>query len=171
MELALMRYKGFTLWCNPLSIEIESKINNVSYTLPYSGEVQEYAGRKCRVISGKGELRGKDCLSQYAKLYALHAEGGKGILSLPTIEPVAALFTRLTALADVTPDRISYSFQFVELSSNENLKTGKIHKVKEGETLFDIAYKYGVSVDSLIKLNPRVRRPDELETFEEIKVC
>ena len=34
MELALMRYKGFTLWCNPLSIEIESKINNVSYTCP-----------------------------------------------------------------------------------------------------------------------------------------
>ncbi len=171
MELALMRYKGFTLWCNPLSIEVESKMNNVSYTLPYNGEVQEYAGRKCRVISGKGELKGKDCLSQYAKLYALQSAGGKGVLSLPTMEPLEALFTKLTAIADVTPDRISYSFQFVELSSEETEESEKFHKVNASETLFDIAYKYGVSVESLVKLNPQVRRPDELEGIGEIKVC
>lgn len=171
MELALMRYKGFTLWCNPLSIEVKSERNSVSYTLPYSGEKQCDLGKKCRVIKGKGELTGADCLEQYAQLHALQAQGGAGVLSLPTMEPVKALFTSLSAVADITPDTIGYSFEFVEISSEEEQSTGKIHTVKEGETLFDIAYNYGVSVDSLVKLNTQIRRPDELTAYEEIKIC
>lgn len=171
MELALMRYKGFTLRCNPLSLEVSSERNNVGYTLPYSGERYEDLGKKCRVIMGKGELTGADCLEQYAQLYGLQAQGGIGVLSLPTMEPIKAIFASLSASADVTPDKISYSFKFIEVSSEEAEKPYKVHTVKEGETLFDIAFYYGVTVDSLVKLNPQVRRPDELEAFEEIKIC
>lgn len=166
-----MRYKGFTFWCNPLSIEVESGRNSATYAFPYSGEKKSDLGEKCRIIKGKGELRGTDCLEQYAKLHALQAEGGAGVLTLPTMEPVKAIFTSLTAVADVTPDTISYSFQFAEVSSEVNESAEKIHTVKQGETLFDIAYEYGVSVDSLVKLNPQVKRPDELTEGGEIKVC
>ncbi len=171
MELALMRFKGFTLWCNPLSIEVTSEKYTADYMLPYSGERFEDLGGKCRIIKGKGELKGKDCLEQYAKLYSLQAKGGEGVLSLPTMEPVLALFTKLSAEASVTPDKISYSFQFTEVYSDKSPGTVKIHKVKAGETLFDIAFRYGVEVDTLVKLNPRVKRPDELNINEEIKIC
>ena len=171
MELALMRFKGFTLWCNPYSIEIISESNTADYILPYSGEKREDIGRKGRVIKGKGELRGKDCLKQYAELYSLQAKGGEGILSLPTAEPMYALFTKLTALADSSPDKISYTFQFLETSGEKSNDSKRIHKVKSGETLFDIAYKYGVSVDSLVLINPQIKRPDELNENEEIKIC
>lgn len=171
MELALMRFKGFTLWCNPQSIEITSENSTTDYILPYSGEKSEDIGRKCRVIKGKGELRGKDCLEQYAELYALQAKGGEGILSLPITEPMFALFTKITALADSSPDTISYSFQFLETCSVKTSEVSKRHIVKKDETLFDIAYKYGVTVDSLLMLNPQVKRPDELNTIEEIKLC
>lgn len=171
MELALMRFKGFTLWCNPLSIEVTSEKNTADYILPYSGERFEDLGGKCRVIKGKGELKGKDCLEQYAKLYSLQAKGGEGVLSLPTMEPVLALFTKLTAEASVTPDKISYTFQFTEIISEEPPKAEKIHKVIKGETLFDIAYKYGVEADVLVELNPCVKRPDELNENQVIKIC
>lgn len=171
MELALMRYKGFTLWCNPLSIEVTSENNTADYFLPFSGEIREFSGRKCRVIKGQGELSGRDCLEQYAKLYSLQAKGGEGILSLPTMKPLVAFFTKLTALADSSPDKISYTFQFVEACSKENQDARKVHRVTAGETLFDIAFKYGVTVDSLVLSNPQIKRPDELNEAEEIKIC
>ncbi len=171
MKLALMRYKGFTFWCNPLSIEVLSQQNTVDYTLPYSGEKLESLGKKCRIIKGKGEIKGKDCLEQYAKLYALQSQGGKGILSLPEIKPMEAFFTSLSVLADVTPDKICYSFTFVEADSKAAKAFVKTHKVSKGETLFDIAYAYGVKVENLVDLNPFVRRTDELEAGWEIRIC
>lgn len=171
MELALMRFKGFTLWCNPHSIEVTSENYTADFLLPYSGEKREDMGRKCRVIRGKGELRGKDCLEQYAKLYSLQTKGGDGILSIPGTKPLIALFTKLTASADSTPDKISYTFQFEEVNSEKTSESERIHRVKAGETLFDIAYKYGVQVDSLVLLNPWIKRPDELNENEEIKIC
>lgn len=171
MELALMRFKNFTFWCNPQSIEITSEKTTAGYTVLAGGQHYEYMGEKCRVIKGKGVLKGKDCLEQYAKLYALYVSGGKGVLSLPVAKPFEALFTKFTVLADSTPDKISYSFQFAEVSSKNIALSENVHKVKAGETLFDIAYKYGVTVDSLVRLNPHIRRPDELNVYEEIKVC
>lgn len=171
MELAIMRYKGFSLRCNPRSVEVISENTNTAYIQPHSGEHNEDLGRKCRIIKGKGELRGEDCLEQYAKLYSLYQKGGKGVLSMPLAEPVVAFFTKLTASADEAPDKISYSFQFTEASSKSPYMQEKVHIVKKGESLFDIAYKYGVEADKLVKLNPNVKRPDELKENEEIRVC
>ncbi len=172
MELALMRYKGFTFRCNPESLEILRDSSMVTYIKPSYGEERSELSPKCRVIKGKGELRGKDCIEEYEKLCKLQAKGGAGVLSLPVIKPLKAYFKKLDMEADATPDRILYSFEFVEAESfyaKDN--TAKLHLVLEGETLFDIAFEYGVSVDSLVKLNPSVRRPDELRVGEEIRIC
>ena len=166
-----MRFKGFTLSCNPLSLEITSENSIADYSLIYKGQQKEYTGKKCRTVKGEGVISGKDCLEQYAKLYALQVQGGKGILSLPTTEPFEAVFTKLTALADTTPDTIKYIFQFTETNSTVHNKKSITHKVKKGETLFDIAHSYKADVDTLVGLNPQVRRPDELSENEEIKIC
>lgn len=172
MKLALMRFKGFTLWCNPLSVEIQSEKNNIAYTLPYSGEIFEDIGLKCRVIKGKGVLKGENCIEQYASLRALQSEKGEGVLSLPGCLPMKAYFTELNALADITPDTISYSFVFTEASSKQtDLPLYKEHTVKDGETLYDIAAKYSVDVGVLVELNPSICRPDELKGGERIKLC
>ncbi len=170
MELAVMRFKGKTFRCNPLSLEIKS----VRATSDYKGvEGTQFVGDMgldCRIIKGEGELEGKDCIEQYASLFSLQSEGGEGVLSLPVMEPVKAVFKSLKALAQVTPDRITYSFEFLETKSKAQ-PLQKIHIVKEGETLFDIAFDFGVSVDRLVKLNPYVKRPDELKEGEEILLC
>lgn len=171
METALMRFKGFTFWCNPASLEITSEENVADYNLLYSGQYKEPAGRKCRTVKGKGEFCGKDCIEQYAKLYALQAQGGKGVLSLPLSAPFTAMFTKLSVAADHTPDTVRYSFQFDEVSSDNRSAGEIIHTVKKGETLFDIAFEYGTDVHRLVRLNPQVRRPDELDDIKEIKIC
>lgn len=166
-----MRFNGFNFYCNPLSIEVTSENNSADYSLIYKGQQKEYTGKRCRTVKGEGVISGKDCLEQYAKLYALQAQGGKGILSLPTTRPFEAMFLKLTVLADPTPDTISYSFQFAETNSGVDNKKNVIHKVRDGETLFDIAHIYGVQVDALLELNPQIRRFDELTEYEEIKIC
>lgn len=171
MELALMRYKGFTFPCNPVSLEITRDKKVITYVKPLAGEDKAELCPECRVIKGKGELNGRDCIAQYEKLCKLQAQGGAGVLSVPVAEPLRAYFKNLTADADATPDRICYSFEFVEEENVYVNNPPKLHLVAEGETLFDIAYDFGVSVDSLVKLNPSIRRPDDLTVGKEIAVC
>ena len=171
MELALMRYKGFTFICNPMSLEITRNNNVITYIKPLSGSEKAELCPECRVIKGKGEFNGKDCIEQYERLCKLQAQGGAGVLSLPVAEPMRAYFKKLVADADTTPDKICYSFEFVEAENFYMNNTPKLHAVAEGETLFDIAFNYGVSVDSLVMLNPSVRRPDVLMAGKEIVIC
>lgn len=172
MELSVMRYKGFTFWCNPLSIEVQSKRNTAKYILPYKGEQCEDLGSACRVITGKGELKGEDCLEQYASLRALQLKEDYGVLTLPNAQPMNAYFTKLVVLANEAPDRVFYSFEFTESKALEDTKSLNLtHKVKADETLYDIAFDYGLSVDKLVLFNPQIRRPDELSEGEEVKLC
>ncbi|WP_020615860.1 LysM peptidoglycan-binding domain-containing protein [Paenibacillus daejeonensis] len=46
----------------------------------------------------------------------------------------------------------------------------KIHIVKQGDTLYQLAGKYGVTVEELLKLNPNISHPDELQVGMKIKV-
>jgi len=46
----------------------------------------------------------------------------------------------------------------------------KLHVVKEGETLWDIARKHGVSLDELIKANPQIQNPDMIHPGMKVKI-
>ncbi|MFS0727381.1 LysM peptidoglycan-binding domain-containing protein [Paenibacillus sp. 1P07SE] len=46
----------------------------------------------------------------------------------------------------------------------------KIHIVKQGDSLFQLAGKYGVTVEELLKLNPDIANPDEIQVGMKIKI-
>ncbi|HEY8529251.1 MAG TPA: SafA/ExsA family spore coat assembly protein [Paenibacillaceae bacterium] len=46
----------------------------------------------------------------------------------------------------------------------------KLHVVKEGETLWGIAQKHGVSLDELIKANPQIQNPDVIHPGMKVKI-
>ncbi|WP_308634737.1 LysM peptidoglycan-binding domain-containing protein [Paenibacillus silvisoli] len=46
----------------------------------------------------------------------------------------------------------------------------KIHIVKKGDTLYLISQKYNVSLEEIIKLNPTITNPDQIEIGTKIKV-
>lgn len=166
-----MRYKGFNFRVNPLSVEITGSHSHSKYDLPYKGEVVRSKGLGCRVVKGKGELKGTDCIEQYAELRALQQKKGTGVLSVPGLMPFKAFFTKLSGEADVTPDRIIYSFEFTEESSEKLSSLPEFHIVKDGETLFDIAFDCAVNIERLVELNPWIKRPDELEKGQKVRLC
>jgi len=46
----------------------------------------------------------------------------------------------------------------------------KIHMVKKGDTLYFIAQKYNVPLEELIKANPEIANPDEIEVGMKVKI-
>ena len=92
-------------------------------------------------------------------------------MTLPGFPPINAFFSRLVLKGEPKPDVLDYEFEFIEVqdeyleiaSLDESGKSGgkNIRKViPNGETLWDLSYKYGINVDKLVSLNPQIRRPD-----------
>jgi morphogenetic protein associated with SpoVID len=50
------------------------------------------------------------------------------------------------------------------------LRRVKIHMVKKGDTLYEIAQKHGVSLEDLIKLNPEIANPDAIDVGMKVKI-
>ncbi len=171
MILSLMRFAGHNFRHNPVEIKIENKKLRKSSLVPFRGEVSAEGLRKCTVISGKGEFVGEDCIEQYKKLHSLYEKGERGVLSIPGLMPFYAYISGLTALGETTPDLISYSFEFTEITGIREQRKREYHTVSEGETLYDIACVEGVSLESLATLNPHLRRPDDLCVGEKVRLC
>lgn len=46
----------------------------------------------------------------------------------------------------------------------------QVHTIKAGETLFIIANKYGTTVEALLALNPRIKKPSLIYAGDTIRV-
>ena len=157
---------------NPLEVTVSHENKNGIVTLGMYGERQLEGVRKCTVIKGKGELVGENCVKTYEKLSALFKEKKSGILTVPGLAPIRAQFCELSAQATTVPDVITYSFTFKECESFENYIAKKEKYIaKKGENLFDISYSEGVSLDTLVELNPHIRYIDDLKEGEEVMLC
>ena len=108
MKPAKMRYKGRTFDHNPETVKVRDKAFVKEDNILFDEPLSRRTGRRCRVVSGRGQFIGDNCLNQYAELLRLYCEGGSGILSLPDIKPFFAYFTGLELSCDPSPD---YSVQ------------------------------------------------------------
>lgn len=171
MKLVPMRFKGVEWRHNPgeLSFECDKQVNELK--TPNGTAYIQNMGRKNMKIRGSGELFGEDCLEQFRSLLDLFKQSGSGILAIPYIKPVCAVFESLKVLGMPKPDILSYSFVFREVMEYVQTDPKKLHITAEGENLWDISYLYGISVDELVRLNPWVKRPDELSAGAEVALC
>ena len=169
MKLVAMRFDGVVWHHNPrrLRFEHEENVRELAGVTP--PDVVQHSGRKNVVIEGEGELYGEDCTEQFDRLLALFRRRREGVLSLPGFKPVTAVFERLTLLAQPGPDVLNYSFRFREVRSEAADKPQSV--VTGGEHLWDISYRYGVPIDTLVRLNPQIKRPDEVEEGTVILLC
>lgn len=171
MTLTSMSFDGYTWEFNSKYLTFSHNSNtNIAY-YPFGGSTLQHFGRQNCVITGSGYFVGEDCTDMYNKLRDKFNSGKIGVLTLPGFPPITAFFNRLVLKGEPKPDILDYEFEFIEVdegyleiaSLNESGKTsGKnIRKIiPNGETLWDLSYKYGVNVDRLVTLNPQVRRPD-----------
>lgn len=172
MTLAPMSYKDYVWPYNPETIKIEHLKNIGSFKIPYSGNVLQSLGEKGRTVTGSGHFTGSGCADEFKKLAAVFSLSGSGHLSLPGLSPFAAVFSSLTMKGVAKPNCIGYEFTFLEdcSSSDESQSSSgsASYICKGGENLWDIAAKYGTSVDSLVELNQGIEWPCSLEEGEKV---
>ena len=69
------------------------------------------------------------------------------------------------------PDVLEYSFVFREVMEEKQQDKAQTYTAEEGECLWDISYKFGVPIDTLVKFNPNVKRPDISLEGRVIRLC
>lgn len=171
MKLVPMRFKGVQWHHNPKELVFECDKTVKELNSPNGTTYIQNMGRKNMVISGTGELYGTDCLEQLDRLLSLFREGGQGVLAIPKITPVYAVFESLKIKGEPKPDVLEYSFVFREVMEKKKQDKIDVYTVENGECLWDVSYKFGVAIDTLVKLNPSVKRPDIPLDGKAVKLC
>ena len=171
MKLVPMRFKGFEWRHNPQEITFSCEKDVRELISPYKKAYIQNTGRKNMVIRGEGELYGGDCTEQFNQLFELFKSGGSGVLAIPKLCTVHAVFESLKIKGYPKPDVLRYSFVFREVMEKTDDKTSEAYTASSGETLWDVSYLFGISIDRLVKCNPDVRRPDDDLGGREVALC
>lgn len=172
MILSRMRFKGYSWEHNPKALKLTSTEQLSEQVVPQGKfRIQDF-GARSRVVSGTAQLYGDDCLQQYHLLQKLQNQSTSGVLSVPDMQPFYAYFKSIELACDPTPDLVTYNFEFIEDLTKKAENNDKVyHIVKEDETMWDISYAYDVDIQQLVELNTHIKRLDELEEGESIRIC
>ena len=167
MNLQPMRFKDYVWPHNPRVYEISFKKDLVAHKVPYGLYTLQAWGRQHRVLRGEGEFSGEGAYSQFKKLASVFYSNEPGVLVHPLWDTTMAYFAALELRQEPTENYVKYAFEFwecyegydrglKEVSSEES--GGDIfHEVSDGETIWDIASKYEVSVEEIVAHNPQVK--------------
>ena len=66
---------------------------------------------------------------------------------------------------------LEYGFVFREVMEKKQKTVITYFDCENGQTLWDVAYKTGVKIDELVRLNPDVKFPDENLGTRRVKLC
>lgn len=161
-----MKYKNYEWPNNPKNITVEQEKNLKEINIPFVGSCLQEFGDEKRVAKGEGEFFGENAIGNFNELYSVYRDHGSGILDIPGVSAFNATFKSLKMIYDPTPNYVAYRFEFWEdgigKAGGSISEAPDFHIVAEGETLFDIANTYKTTVGDLMKLNPEIKRPDEL---------
>ncbi len=167
-----MSYKGFVFPLNPSVISIRHNRKTAASRIPYGNDFVEDIGSSGRVITGKGEFVGENCIRDFMKLKTVMDQGGGGILYIPSQKPVYAVLESLELSASDTQGAIGYSFRFIESFDTIQSNKKTFCYGNGSNCLWDISYKYAISINLLMQLNPWIKRPDiPIYAWEKVALC
>lgn len=192
MTLAPMRYKGFTWPHNPRIYSIDYERKMAVNKVPFGTYYLQDLGRTRRVMRGEGEFVGEDAYAQFGALANTFYEEGPGLLVHPLWQTASAYFVELRLEQEPRPGYVRYTFAFwedtdlysgtVSLPEGHSGLTsgtqdgqaaegaGRWHQVVKGDTLWDLAVRYGLSLGELIALNPQIKNPNLIYPGDEVRV-
>lgn len=101
----------------------------------------------------KGTLLGYTGMTGKATGVHLHL-GIRDISKLNASQINAMNWTNLQACSYVDPEKVSYKEPTAEVSKPADTTTSTKYTVKKGDTLTEIAKKYGTTVEAIMKANP-----------------
>lgn len=172
MKNAPMRFAGMSFHHNPHKLSIENEHHIRSIYSPTAVPDSLYLNRKPCVISGEGELYGADCVEQYLRLERLCRAHQRGKLMLPRMPAMYAYLRELRLLSEPQENILTFRFAFTEARSPRLHGSCELcyNTESDGETLWDIGYRYGIPIERLVSLNPQIPHIDELRRGERVKL-
>ena len=173
MKYAPMRFDGRSLNHNPGKLSISGKNRIREFVSPCCEADSRSTAGELRRISGEGEFTGADCIAQYQALEKLQLNRKRAKLVLPHMQPLYAYLKELAVTAGPLDGVLAYRFVFMEAQSPRRSPTGGQYyvTVSEGESLWDISYRFSVPIERLTALNPQIPYIDELNRGERVRLC
>ena len=155
-----MSFGNFIFPVNPYLIRITQQRTVAEQKVPFGDNIISDMGQNSRRISGEGEFYGEDARQSFLRLKEVFEKSGCNVLYLPSQKPMYAAFASLELIGEDVGDVIRYRFSFVEHFGKKTAKK-LTQKIADGKRcLWDYAYESNLPVETLLRLNPNVRRPD-----------
>ncbi len=168
-----MSYKDFIFPVNPYLIKISRRKNTAVHKIPFYAEKVFDLGEQNRIVTGEGEFFGSDCAEQFGRLKEVFSSKDAGILYIPSQKPLKAVFESLELIAQDIENVIKYSFRFIETNNNGSNDTSLAYCIADGsKSLWDYSYKFGIDIETLVKINTDILRPDiPIDHGWRVKLC
>lgn len=171
MKPVPMKFGEYVWHHNPQNISFECDRSVAEMKSPFGESSVQDMGRKNMKISGSGQLYGEDCAEQFERLFEVFRNSRKEVLSVPNLPSIYVVFEKLEIKGEPKPNVLEYSFVFREVMEKKQKTVITYFDCENGQTLWDIAYKTGVKIDELVRLNPDVKFPDENLGTRRVKLC
>lgn len=165
-----LKFGDYTFMHNPEKLTVSNRLSGSTAVMPYCGSRYETVALENARFKGKGVITGENCFEKLLLLLEALKSGKSRLLSISPFPSVKAVLTALEYTLTPKENTIDIDFEFTASSSAARLESEIPHTVAadNGESLWDISYKYGIPVESLLQLNPAVKRPDILENGQVI---
>ena len=194
MNLAPMRYKNYIWPHNPRVYSIDYERVVAENKVPFGRCQLQDMGMTRRVMRGEGEFVGPEAYYQFGQLATVFYDDGPGLLVHPIWQTANAYFVELRVEQEPRPDYVKYSFAFwerfdpyitairqvaAEKTEGSSGITGSSaaggggeqwHTVERGDTLWELARRYGVSLERLVELNPQIKNPNLIYVGQKVRV-
>lgn len=190
-QLTPMRYKDFVWPHNPAVYSITYERQVAVHKVPFGRYCLQDLGLTRRVMRGQGEFVGQGAYDQFRSLAVVFYQDEPGLLVHPVWMTANAYFVALRLEQQRRPDYVNYSFEFWECfdryvsgltpvtssaASGGSAQTEtaaaqkRTHTVVQGDTLWGIAGRYGVTLSALIAANPQIKNPNLIYPGQKVVV-
>ena len=192
-----MRYKDYIWPHNPRVYAISFQREMGAAKVPFGRYCLQDLGPGHRVMTGEGEFVGPEAYREFKKLATVFYDEGPGLLVHPVWQTSNAYFVELSLTQEPRADYVAYRFAFWEgydghdtgLAVSGGRETGqgegggsagvtasgsagaRWYTVVQGDTLWDIARRQGMSLTALIALNPQIKNPNLILVGEKVRVA
>ncbi len=149
-----MKFGNFEFPVNPEKVNVEYSENVKEVPLFDSDSAVFCVSRNACTVRCEGSFWGADRLELAAELKILFSDGSPGWLFLPDGECFNAFPVFLSVTETAEKCCVSYKIEFKENCSHKKSKAElEFTYANEGENMFDIAYRCGVKIETLMELN------------------
>ncbi len=193
MRLSSMRFKDYTWPHNPETFVMEYRRQVAAHKVPLGGCVLQDLGAVYRIFRGEGVFAGDGAYEEFRALAEVFREAGPGMLAHPVWQTERAYFVSLSVTEEPKPDYVRYQFVFweddgaysgglkesddggaarktVTVTRSDGGSGGGTYTVRQGDTLWGIAKRYGVGLTALIAANPQIKNPNLIYPGNEVKL-